>query len=277
MEQSKKLKKRINPLLFFLIIFSISAPFWLLGQFVKYDGLPLNIPVTEIFTTLSPVFATYVFLGKKDFKLLLHRIFDYERIKKKQWYLVIIFFPFIIYLLIYIICSLFQLPLAERWDINFISILKLSFLFFIAAAIEEFAYTGFLLEPMQKKFGAFLAGILIGIPWAIWHYPSMIQQGRNTIWIFWGTIGTIAVRILLVWIYNNTEKSLFACILFHTFLNIGRIIFPTDNNHNPLVDYPYVHYAVISTLTIIIILLWDRETFSKCKLCFPLNRQGNDK
>ena len=191
--------------------------------------------------------------------------------------MVIIFLPFIIYLVIYIICSLFQLPLAERWDIDFISILKLSFLFFIAAAIEEFAYTGFLLEPIQKKFGAFLAGILIGIPWAIWHYPSMIEQGRNTIWIFWGTIGTIAVRVLIVWIYNNTDKSLFACILFHTSLNIGRIMFPTDNNHNPLVDYPYVHYTVISTLTIIIILLWDRETFSKCKLCFSLNRQWNDK
>ena len=44
MEQGKKLKKKINPLLFFLIIFSISAPFWLLGQFVKYDGPDVTCP-----------------------------------------------------------------------------------------------------------------------------------------------------------------------------------------------------------------------------------------
>ncbi len=121
---------------------------------------------------------------------------------------------------------------------------------------------GYAIEPMQARFGALSASLIMGIPWAVWHYPSIIQQGHNAIWIAWGTVGTVSVRVLIVWIYNNTTKSLFACILFHTMLNLGRILFPKDEIHNPLVDYPDIHYSVIAVTAIIIVLLLDSTTLA---------------
>ena len=124
---------------------------------------------------------------------------------------------------------------------------------------------GYAIEPMQARFGALTASIFIGITWAVWHYPSIIQQGHNAVWIAWGTLGTVAVRILIVWIYNNTGKSLFACILFHTLLNFGRILYPKDEIRNPLVDYPYIHYSLIAVVAVVVILLWDSKTLANCR------------
>lgn len=119
---------------------------------------------------------------------------------------------------------------------------------------------GYAIEPMQAWFGALFASILIGIPWVIWHYPSISQQGYNAVWIVWGTLVTIVVRVLIVCIFKNIIKSLFACILFHTLMNFRRILYPKDEIHTPLVDYPYIHYVVI---TVVVILLWDSKTIVK--------------
>ena len=148
---------------------------------------------------------------------------------------------------------------------------------FLGAIAEEVGYMGYAIEPMQKRFGALGASILMGIPWAVWHYPSIIQQGHSALWIAWGTLGTVAVRVLIVWIYNNTGKSLFACILFHTMLNVGRLLFPKDEIHNPLVDYPYIHYSLIAVAAIIVIFLWGSKTLASYRYrrkLSPLNSSG---
>jgi len=175
----------------------------------------------------------------------------------------IIFLPFLLYFLIYLIIYFTGLPLANNLHIPYKSIPVLFSFFFLGAIGEEVGYMGYAIDTMQARFGALSASILMGIPWAIWHYPSIIKQGHNLTWIAWGTLGTVAVRVLIVWIYNNTGKSLFACILFHTMLNLGRPLFPRDELHNPLVDYPYVHYSMIAITAVIVVFLWGSKTLER--------------
>ena len=175
----------------------------------------------------------------------------------------IILLPFLMYLLIYVVIRVLGLSLPSEFHISLLSIPVLILLFFIGAVVEEIGYMGYAIDPMQERFGALAASLLIGVPWAIWHYPSILQQGHNAIWIVWGTLGTVAVRVLIVWIYNNTGKSLFACILFHTMLNVGRPLFLRDDIHNPLVDYPEIHYSLIAIVVVIIIFLWGSKTLAR--------------
>ena len=88
------------------------------------------------------------------------------------------YYPFAIffYFLIYIILQLARLPLPNL-QIPFKSIPFLFILFFIGAICEEVGCMGYAIEPMQKRFSALSASILIGVLWAVWHYPSIIQQG----------------------------------------------------------------------------------------------------
>ncbi len=265
-----------SPLKFFLIVYGLSIPLWILETMIDVKGLPLDIPITDILAAFTPLFAATILVYNEEGRIgitkLLKRIFDFSRIKKKTWYLPILFLPFLMYFLIYTILYLKGLPLPSKFQIPFSSVPVLFLFFFLGAIAEETGYMGYAIDPIQKRFGALSASILIGIPWAIWHYPSIIQQGHNVIWIAWGTLGTIAVRVLIVWIYNNTGKSLFACILFHTMLNVGRILFPKDESHNPLVDYPDVHYSIIAITAVIVIFLWGANTLASFRFGHAINK-----
>lgn len=256
-----------SPLKFFVIVYGLSIPLWILERFIDVKGLPLNIPITDIVAAFTPLIAACILVYKEKGRIgvnkLLKRIFDYSRITQKVWYLPIVFLPFLMYFLIFSIIYLLKLPFSTAFQETFLSVPILSIFFFLGAIAEEVGYMGYAIEPMQDQFGALRASIIMGIPWAIWHYPSIIQQGHNAIWIFWGTLGTVAVRVLIVWIYNNTGKSLFACILFHTMLNLGRPLFPKDEIHNPLVDYPYIHYSFFALTAVIIVFFWGSKTLAR--------------
>lgn len=256
-----------SPLQFFLLVYGLSIPLWIIETIIDVTGLPLDIPITDILAAFTPMIAASILVYKEEGRIgiskLFKRILDFSRITKKIWYLPIALLPFLMYLLIYIVIHLIGLPLATNFDIPFLSIPFLFCLFFIGAVAEETGYMGYAIAPMQEGFGALSASILIGIPWAVWHYPSIIQQGHNLTWIAWATLGTVAVRVLIVWIYNNSGESLFACILFHTLLNVGRPLFPRDGIHNPLVDYPEVHYSIMAITAVIVVFLWGSNTLNR--------------
>ena len=54
-----------------------------------------------------------------------------------------------------------------------------------------------------------------------------------------------------------------ASVLFHTILNIGRPLFLADSTHNPLVDYPAIHYSVLAIAADIVIFLWRPKTLAQ--------------
>ncbi len=66
----------------------------------------------------------------------------------------------------------------------------------------------------------------MGSLWAIWHWPSSIQRGDTATWIAFGFLGSVGLRILIVWLYNNTGESVFAAITFHAMANVGKTVFP---------------------------------------------------
>ena len=252
---------------FFLLIFAFSIPLWIIEPMVKVKGLPLDAPITDFIVTFIPLIAASILVYQKEgtigVKNLLKRIFDFSKIKQKIWYLPIIGLMPIIYLLIYGVVQLFRLPLPVGVEIPFLQNALISVVIFIGATGEEVGWSGYAVDAMQKRWSALTTAIAIGLVWAIWHYPSMIQQGRNWTWIMWGTLGTVGVRILIVWLYNNTGKSVSACIIFHSMANIGRILFPKNQIYNPLVDYPDIHYLIIAIAAVIVIFLWGAKTLNQ--------------
>ena len=256
-----------SPLKFFLIVFGLSIPLWVIETKIDFNRSQLDFSIIDILAAFTPLIAAGILVYKEEGRIgiteLFKRVLDFSRITKKIWYVPIIFLPFLMYLLIYAVIRVLGLSLPGEFHIPFLSIPFLFMLFFIGAIVEETGYTGYAIDPMQERFRAVSASILIGILWAVWHFPSIIQQGHSLTWIAWGTLVTVAVRVLIVWIYNNTGKSLFASILFHTMLNLGRPLFPKDEMHNPLVDYPEIHYSLIAIIAAIVIFLWGTKTLAK--------------
>jgi len=46
-------------------------------------------------------------------------------------------------------------------------------------------------------------------------------------------------------------------------MNLGRPLFPKDGIHNPLVDYPKIHYSIIAIAAGIVVFLWGSKTLAQ--------------
>jgi len=131
--------------------------------------------------------------------------------------------------------------------------------FFIAALGEELGWSGYVIDPMQDRSNALQASILLGLFWAIWHIVPFVQAHRPPGWIAWQCLYTVATRVLLVWLYNNTGKSVFAAALFHAMGNVSTFLFPIYGSYfDPRITGP-----IITVAAAIVTVVWGPRTLAK--------------
>jgi uncharacterized protein len=259
------LPTRKSPVAFFCLVFALTIPFWLLSTIIKIEGLPDNLPVTDAGATFTPLFAASILVfhqeGWVGVKYLLQSAVDFAKIQQKIWYFPTIFTIPLLYFLAYIIMCLLKFPLPTEWYIPLKTPLLLV-MYFIAAVGEEVGYMGYAIVPMLERASALKASLIMGLLHAIWHYPSMIQVGQTLPLMVWGTFFTVAMRILIVWLYNNTAKSVFVCILFHAIANTSRTIFPGSRSAFELGN-GIVAYSLVMITATIVTFMWGRETLAR--------------
>ncbi len=248
------------PLDYFLLVFILAVPFWLFGG--GKLPLPFNLPVGAL-VTFVPVTAaailTYRQSGFNGIKELLKRAVDYKKIKNRIWYLPTLFLMPLIYFLSYVAMRWTGLPLPDPIDIPLLLAPIFFVMFFIGDAGEELGWSGYAIDPMQNRWGAFKASLILGVVWAIWHVIPFVQTGNTAIWIVWQSLSVVATRILIVWIYNNTGKSVFAAILVHAMSNVSWSLFPNYGSHYD----PFIT-GLITWLTVVIVALgWESKTFAR--------------
>lgn len=254
-----------SPLKFFILVFGLSVPWWVLSLFLKAGGLPDSLPVTDIgavFVALEAAsILTYKEAGFAGVKRLLKKTFDYKRITRKIWYVPTILLMPLLYVGTYWVMQLVGIQLPSEWEIS-IAIFPTFVFFFIGAMGEELGYTGYAIDPMQERWGALKASLILGSIWAVWHFPSMIELGQSLTLMAFGFFATVSWRVLYVWIYNNTGKSIFAVVLFHAIGNVGRNVFPGGRAGFEL-DDAAVGYSIITLTAVVVAVLWDAKTLTR--------------
>ena len=95
----------LHPWQYFLLVYALSAPFWLLSLFLKHSPLPDNLPLTDIGAALTPTVAAALLRyregGMAAVRSLFGCVFDYGRIKHFAYFwTAILIFP-LLYLLTY--------------------------------------------------------------------------------------------------------------------------------------------------------------------------------
>jgi membrane protease YdiL (CAAX protease family) len=184
---------------------------------------------------VASLILSYRQYGSEGSKDLLKRAIDYLKIKDRTWYARILLVMPLIYFLSYAIMRLTGLPLPDpKIPIQLAPAFFL--LFFPAAVCEEVGWMGYAIEPMQNRWGALKASIILGVVWGVWHIIPHRQQAFPAKWIVWQSLYSVALRILIVWFYNRTGKSVFAATLVHSMDSVSWSLFPNYGSHyNPLV------------------------------------------
>jgi len=255
--------KNHSSIKFFLLVLLLSIPFWILaavaGDLTKI--LPIRLPISALMT-FCPLLAAAILVYKEQkyqgVKELLKTSFDFQKIKDKKWYTPVVFLMPTIAALSYLYLKMTGEILPEP-PIPFLSVIIFFFVFFISAIGEEVGWSGYVTDPLQNKYGAFKASIIIGFIWAIWHIIPYSQAHQTPIWIFWQCLGTVFLRTIMVWIFNNTNKSVFAIILFHTTMNISPYLFPSNGSHYD----PFIFAILLAITAIAVTWLWGTETLGK--------------
>lgn len=217
-----------SPLRFFLVVVALSIPFAWLGAVTDIQLYP-GIPVAAL-AFVCPVSAAALLAyrenGAAGVSALLGGAFDFRRIRAKVWYLPTVLLMPGVTLAAYGLMRAMRSPLpAPRFPIPGALVLFLAFL--VAALGEELGWTGYALDPMQERWSALQAGLVLGVVWALWHVIAMVEAGQSPAWIAWGCLDMLGARVLMVWLYNNAGRSVFAVALYHALANLSvKSMFP---------------------------------------------------
>lgn len=216
---------------FFLLVFALAIPFLVIGAMTGIQLLP-GLPVAALMA-VCPATAALILAHHEDgsagAQALLKRAFDCQRIRKKIWYApILLLMPGVMVLSFGVMrWSGTPVPVSQ---IAVGPALILCVAFFTSASAEELGWSGYVIDPMQNRWGALRASILVGLVWAVFHYVALLQAHRSLVWIGWWSLWTVALRIIIVWLYNNTGKSVFAAALFHTTINVTWQLFPIQGS-----------------------------------------------
>ncbi|HKP15790.1 MAG TPA: CPBP family glutamic-type intramembrane protease [Gemmatimonadaceae bacterium] len=88
---------------------------------------------------------------------------------------------------------------------------------------EEVGWRGFLLPRVQQRVRPLAAALLVGLLWALWHFPAWFVANRaatgsasRTLQIVaLSTVGTLALSVIVTWIFNAARGSILLAMLFH--------------------------------------------------------------
>lgn len=248
------------PLKYFLLVFVLSVPFWLIGG--NQLPLPVNLPVSALIL-INPVIAasilSYRRYGSNGLKELLKKALDYRKIENRIWYIPALLLVPSIYFSSYVLMRLTGLPLPDPIEIPFPMLPVFFLMYFIAATAEELGWSGYAIDPMQNRWGALKASIILGVVWQIWHIIGDVQAHHTATWIVWHSLYSVGLRILIVWVYNNTGKSVFAAILVHTTDNVSWSLFPNYGSHYD----PFIAFIITAVTAAIVTFLWGPKTLAR--------------
>lgn len=126
----------------------------------------------------------------------------------------------------------------------------------MAGLFEELGWTGFATPRLRQRYGVLQTGLLVGLPWAVWHILPALWLGFGS-----GTLsGALSVasylmdpflflvgfRVLMVWVYDRTGGSLLMGMLMHMSLtSSARIITPVGIVGLPLMLFGIIWAAVV--------------------------------
>jgi membrane protease YdiL (CAAX protease family) len=250
--------KTRNTAAFFALTFAISVLPYIVAALVPQEMVML----TGLIIALAPVTAALVLTYRENrgvgVKSLLKRCFDYKSITRKIWYAPIFFLMPVLFLLALGITTLTGELLPDT--LFPVAAAPVAFLmFFIFALFEEIGWMGYAFDPMEERWNALVASVILGTIWATWHIPLYILSGQGPVRIIAQLISLLAIRTLIVWLYNNTGRSVFAAILIHAVYNVCTLTiasFYISLGH-------LITCILIIITTVVVVLLWDTETLAR--------------
>ena len=250
---------------YILLLFGLCIPIWAIGATLDVELFPgfklfqagLAMPM------VAALLLTHHERGWSGTAALLRRTYDVASIKPRVWFLPIL-------------CVFPSIGLINYWILrqagahippptfSMVGILAYCTVFFMTFA-EELGLSGYALDPLQNRHSALTTGLILGIVWAGYHIPGFLISGYYSAeWIVWHACYTVFSRVLFVWIYNNSGRSLFSMALFHWAFGLFWSLWPQDNLQKAVPFYrPQIAAVTALLYVLVVVYLWGPQTLAR--------------
>jgi membrane protease YdiL (CAAX protease family) len=228
-------------------------------------GLVLLAAIAPMVTGIAFTYLTRDQEGRRDYW---KRVIDFKRIPAR-WYLVIFLFVPILNGLAALLDVLTG-GTGATWGeaaLNFLtnpsSIIPSILFASLFPFIEELGWRGYVLDRLQEKHSALISSLILGVVWSVWHLPTFFVRdsyqaslgvGTPAFWLFFA--GIVPLTFVFTWIYNNTNRSTLAVILFHSMVNFtGELLTLSER-----ADTYSILLWIVAAIGITVI--WSAKTFT---------------
>ncbi len=209
--------RRRWPVLFAVFVLALSLPFWRFGG--GASGWQAGCPA------IAAVLLLGWAEGRAGLRRLLRRLVDFSGIRPRWWLV-----PAVVTAPLVVLASHWMLgrPVAE---VSVASIPLSCCVFLIGAVGEEVGWSGYLTDPTVRRFGMPGGGVVVGVFWAAWHIPGWyVRAGHSLVWIAGEFLLMVALRVIIVWLYERAGKCLAVAILFNAAINVSEFLFPNNGS-----------------------------------------------
>ena len=163
--------------------------------------------------------------GSRGVRALLSRAIDCGGVTPRAWYAPLLLLNPAVFALSYLVMRAFGSTVPSL-EMQFVPTLALCLVFLVSALGEELGWTGYAIDPLQQRCGTLRASLLLGMVWVAFHWIALLQVHRSFEWIGWWSLWTLSQRVMMVWFYNATRRSVFAVVLMHASANVCWQLFP---------------------------------------------------
>jgi membrane protease YdiL (CAAX protease family) len=137
------------------------------------------------------------------------------------------------------------------------AVILLAFSVFPGSALgEEVGWRGYALPRLQAGRSALSASLILGVIWGLYHLPLYFtgQAGRPLGLFPVFVVSTIALSVILTWVYNGTGGSLMLVVLLHATFNLPLtlLIAPLGDR----VTVPFLLYIGLLVAAALAVVVW---------------------
>ena len=248
-----------SPWSYFLLVATLLLPFVVLARLVDVPGGPKNGPVIEYAAAFVPATSALSLIwrarGMAGVRQLLSRVLDYRKITNKVWYLPIVLLPVVSLAVTYELMAVTGIEFPTQPALSVRTMAVFVAVYVAVAVGEELGWSGYAIEPLQQRWGAFGASVILGMIWGAFHVALEFRTGQSVAVVLMGWFGIVGARLLWVWIFNNAGGSVFAIVVVHTVSNICGAYVPTV----PTV----ANSPVLVVFAVLVTGLWGPRTLTR--------------
>jgi membrane protease YdiL (CAAX protease family) len=237
-------------LIYVILVFVYTIVLAIIQQVTNIDFEKITLP------QIGPALAFFTII------ILFRNLFIPIKININKIILLRILFSIIIPLALFTITYYIGKLMAIDMQINrnIFSTIHVMILGIIIGGIgEEIGWRSFFQPSLEHKYSVLISSIIVGLIWGLWH----IGHYKNGLLFMVGfLIFTISASVIIVYLLKHTQNNLIISSLFHISINIGFIMFFSNNQTNTKL---FLINGIIWLIPAIIIILSEKYYLIKAK------------